>query len=183
MGLGKERWSGEDAGFWSRERTVALALFILTTLALGVCLVVLRPFLAPLAWAIALAVAAYPAYRWLENKLHRRGLAAGVAVLLVAGLVVTPAVLVIQTIAGEVAAGVEKFQPMFTPEGWRALSEKNPRMARLLQQTEKHVDFRQAVQRSAAGVSTGVMAFVRGSFRSVVELLIIFFTLFYLFRD
>ena len=183
MGVGKERWSGEDAGFWSRERTVALALFLLTALALGVCFIVLRPFLAPLAWAVALAVAAYPAYHWLETKLRRRGLAAGVAVLLVAGLVVTPAVLVIQTIAEEAAEGVEKFQPMFTPEGWRALSERNPRMARLLQQVEKHVDFRQAVERSAAGVSAGVITFVRGSFRSVVELLVIFFALFYFFRD
>ena len=54
MGLGKERWSGDEAGFWSRERTVALALFLLTTLALAVCFMVLRPFLAPLAWAVAL---------------------------------------------------------------------------------------------------------------------------------
>ena len=77
MGLGKERWSGDDTGFWSRERTVALALFLLTTLALGVCFIVLRPFLAPLAWAVALAVAAYPVYHWLEEKLHRKGLAAG----------------------------------------------------------------------------------------------------------
>ena len=183
MGLGRERWSGDDAGFWSRERTVALALFLLTTLALGVCFIVLRPFLAPLAWAVALAVAAHPVYQWLEKKLHSKGLAAGVAVLLIAGLVVTPAVLVIQTIAQEAAEGVEKFQPMFTPEGWRAFIEKNPRVAGLLQQLERHVDVRQAVERSTAAISPGVMAFVHGSVRGVVELLIIFFALFYFFRD
>jgi predicted PurR-regulated permease PerM len=104
-------------------------------------------------------------------------------VLLIAGLVVTPAVLVIQTIAREAAAGVEKFRPMFTPEGWRALSEKNPRMAGLLQQIERQVDLRQAAERSATAVSAGAMAFVRGSVRGIIDLLIIFFALFYFFRD
>jgi predicted PurR-regulated permease PerM len=98
-------------------------------------------------------------------------------------LVVAPAVLVIHNITVEAAAGVEKFRPMFTPEGWRSLSEKNPRMARLLQQIERYVDIRQAGERSAAAASTGAMAFVRGSVRGIVDLLIIFFALFYFFRD
>lgn len=183
MGLRRARWASEDSGFWSRERTMALALFLLTALAVAVCFLVLRPFVSPLAWAAALAVAAYPGYRWLERKVHRKGLAAGIAVFLVAGLVVAPAVLVIRNIAMEAAAGVEKYRPMFTPDGWRTLSERNPRMAGLLQRIEKQVDIRQAVERSAAAISAGAMALVRGSVRSIVELLIIFFALFYFFRD
>lgn len=52
-----------------------------------------------------------------------------------------------------------------------------------MERVEKQVDMRQAVERAAGAISGTAMALVRGSVRSFVELLIIFFALFYLVRD
>lgn len=183
MGFRTTRWSDDEGGFWSRERTMALALFLLTTVALVVCFFILRPFISALAWAIGLAVVAYPVYKWITRKIKNKSVAAGLAVLLVAVLVVGPTILVLRHITLEAAAGVEKIRPMLTPEGWKSLSEKNPRLAGILERVEKQVDMRQAAERAAGAISGTAMAFVRGSVRSFVELLIIFFALFYFVRD
>jgi predicted PurR-regulated permease PerM len=176
------RWN-DDAGFWSRERTMALALFLVTAAILVLSLLLLRPFIPALAWAVGLAVVAHPVYRWLERKTGKPGVAAAIAVVLVATLVVAPAILVAHRITIEAATGVDKVRPMLTPEGWRSIQDKNPRLAPIMRRIERDVDMRQTVERTVATVSGAAMVFVRGSVRSVVELLIIFFALFYFFRD
>jgi len=124
---------GRDAGFWSRERTLALSLFLLTVAAVGVSCLLLRPFITALAWALALAVVAYPVYPWVSRWVRHPGWAAGVAVLIVASTVVVPTIFVLRHIVIEAAAGVEKVRPNFTPEGWRTISERHPRIARVLE--------------------------------------------------
>lgn len=180
--VGEGNDNGKD-GFWSRERAMALSLFLLTLAAFVVCYLLIHPFISALAWAIALAVVAFPVHRWLSNHIRRAPLAAALAVLLVAGVVVVPAIFIGRHIAIEAAAGVEKIRPTFTPEGWRTLSERSPRLAGLLERLEAQVDMRQAIERAASGISAGAVSFVRGSVRSIIDLLIIFFVLFYLFRD
>ncbi|MCI0745427.1 MAG: AI-2E family transporter [Verrucomicrobia subdivision 3 bacterium] len=175
--------SGREAGFWSRERTLALSLFLLTVASVFVCYLLVRPFISALAWALALAVVAYPVYPSVARRIRHPGWAAGVAVLLVAVMVVGPAIFVVRHIVVEAAAGVEKLQPNFTPEGWRTISKRHPRIARTLERLAEQVDIGQAIERAAAAISAGAVTFVSGSVRGLVDLLIIFFVLFYLFRD
>jgi predicted PurR-regulated permease PerM len=76
----------DDQVFLSRavEATIRIGLLIAL---LAWCFEILRPFVLPMAWAIIIAVAVHPAYRWVRTRLGERGrLAAGVVTLL--GLVV-----------------------------------------------------------------------------------------------
>src|SRR5688572_7500393 len=57
---------GANQGWWTRERLMTAALFILTVLLLYGCFLVARPFVTALTWAIALAVAAFPLHRWIS---------------------------------------------------------------------------------------------------------------------
>jgi predicted PurR-regulated permease PerM len=175
--------SDESAGFWSRERTVALALFLLTVGAFVICYLLIQPFISALAWAVALAIVAFPAHRWIGRHIRQPALAAGTSVLLVAVVVVAPTIFIVHHLVGQAAAGAEKIRPAFTQEGWREMIQKNPRFAGILERIERQVDIRQAFERAATAISTGAVSFVRGSVRSVIDLLIIFFVLFYLFRD
>jgi len=170
-------------GFWSRERTVALSLFLVTVVAFVVCFLLVRPFISALAWAVALAVVAFPVHRWLQRRIRRPAAAAGISVMLVAVVVVGPTIFIVHHLVVQAAAGAEKIRPAFTTEGWREMSEQNPGMARVLQWIERRVDIRQAFERATTAISTGAVSFVRGSVRSVIDVLIIFFVLFYLFRD
>ncbi len=78
-------------------------LAVLGVLTLGV-LIILRPFLAALVWALILSMSTWPVYQWFLAKLHgRRTVAAGLMTLLVAIALLLPLVLVGTRLAEQVA--------------------------------------------------------------------------------
>src|SRR5215203_4282642 len=68
-------------GFLTRRRGKALALAVLTGIALYLCFLMAEPFLAALAWAVALAVATRPLPVWLRRWGLGDGASATVAVI------------------------------------------------------------------------------------------------------
>lgn len=79
----------------------ALEVFIhisLVILLSAACLLILRPFLALIAWGIIIAIAVYPGYRQLRSLLAGRGtLAAVLCTLLFLAVLLVPVVLLAQT--------------------------------------------------------------------------------------
>ena len=53
-------------------------------LLLVLCWRLVQPFAAPLAWALALAVVAHPLHGWIARRIKAPGLAAGIAVFVIA---------------------------------------------------------------------------------------------------
>jgi predicted PurR-regulated permease PerM len=86
----KARSPETETGCLSRERALALMLLVATALAVYLCYQLTRPFLPALAWAFALAVVAHPLHNWLERRLRRANVAAGLAVGLVAVAISRP---------------------------------------------------------------------------------------------
>lgn len=172
-----------QAGWLSRERTLALALIIVTALAFYFCYRLAHPLLPALGWALALAVVTYPFYEWIIFRVHRVNLAAGLAVILVALTLVAPASFVMQRLVREVASGVERLQTEAATGRWRTIVERNPRLAPALRWIEAHTDIRGGIQQTATAVTSRLPSFVTGSVWAVAELLITLFILFYFFRD
>src|SRR5690606_1789817 len=80
-----------------------LAVLALTLLASG-CVFVLWPFLTSLTWAAILASISWPAFSWLERRLHeRRVVAASLMTLLVTVVLLGPLVAVALALADNVA--------------------------------------------------------------------------------
>ena len=77
----------DNEGWFSRERALALVLVALTCLAFYFCYLLAVPFMPALAWGMALAIIAHPMHRWMEQKLARPNLAAGLSVVI--GVVVS----------------------------------------------------------------------------------------------
>lgn len=70
---------------------------------IAVVLIILQPFLVPIAWATILTVASWPAFRWLHTRLGgRTRLAAALMTLLMVVVVVGPTILVSRALALEV---------------------------------------------------------------------------------
>jgi predicted PurR-regulated permease PerM len=90
-----------DRGDGSRAYTVIF--LVLAALGIGyVCVRVLTPFLAAIAWAIILAVAFQGPWTYLERRMSdRRGLAAGLLTLAIALLVLLPAGLFVGVLASQ----------------------------------------------------------------------------------
>jgi predicted PurR-regulated permease PerM len=69
---------------------IAIRLCLLAALVIW-CFVIIRPFIPILAWGMVLAVAVYPLYQWLSDRLRRPNLAAGIITLTAAAIVIGPA--------------------------------------------------------------------------------------------
>ena len=83
------------------EVSIHIGLAFLLTFA---CLLIMRPFIPLLAWGIIIAVAAYPAFKWLQKLMGGRGvLAAVVFTLVLLAVLILPVFL----LAGSLVEGVQ----------------------------------------------------------------------------
>src|SRR5215204_4109168 len=85
----------DRTGWWTRDHALVVVLVVATALLLYLCWQIIKPFVGPLAWALALAIVARPAHQWIAQRMPKRhGLAAGLAVVLIAVAILAPAVFV-----------------------------------------------------------------------------------------
>src|SRR5688572_22732970 len=78
-------------GVFTRDRLLTVVLAILTGIAVYVCYRIIEPFIPPIAFALALAVATQRPFRWLKRRVGRETLAATLATVLVTLLIIGPA--------------------------------------------------------------------------------------------
>ena len=162
---------------------MTIALFLITVVALALCFLLVRPFVTPLTWALALAIVVMPVHRWIERRVRRLNLAAFLSVVLVGATIVAPSYFIIQSVAREVTVGVDQIRQNLEGESTATLRKKYPRIGRIVAAVERQVDIRQTAQQAAAAISTSAVNVVRGSVEGVIGLLVMFFFLFFFFRD
>jgi len=102
-----------------------IAILLLAALAAG-CFVVLLPFLAPILWALILALVTWPAFLRLQDAVGgRRTLAASLMILLLVAVLLVPMVVLAFSLAEDAGAFVQRVRGFFaegTPSapGWLA---------------------------------------------------------------
>jgi predicted PurR-regulated permease PerM len=170
-------------GWWTRERIMTFALFLVTAVALALCFLVVQPFVPALTWALALAIVVMPVHRWIERRITYPNVAAAVSVVLVAVTIVAPSYFILQSVAREVTVGVDQIRQKLEGESWDSLGQKYPRLGRIVRAVNRQVDIRQTAQQAAAAISTAAVNVVRGSVEGIIGLLVMFFFLFFFFRD
>src|SRR5688572_5051998 len=170
-------------GWWTRERVMTIALFLITAVALALSFMLVQPFVPALTWALALAIVVMPVHRWIERRVPHPNGAAALSLVLVAVTIVAPSYFIIQSVAREVTVGVDQIRQKLEGEDSDSLRRKYPRLGRILAAVERQVDIRQTVQQAAAAISTTAVNVVRGSVEGVIGLLVMFFFLFFFFRD
>ena len=94
------------------ERLVGI--LILALLVVG-CLVVLLPFLAPILWALIIALVSWPVFRRLEEHLKgRRTLAASIMVLLLITVLLVPLIALATSLADDAVSFVQRVRDFFS---------------------------------------------------------------------
>jgi predicted PurR-regulated permease PerM len=92
----------------STSRIEQIAAVSLLLLLLFGCMVILRPFVTALLWALIIAFATWPIFSWLEARLHgRKSVAAMLTTLLIAALVVGPLVAVGSSLSDDVGRAID----------------------------------------------------------------------------
>lgn len=170
-------------GWWTREHALIVVLVVATALLLFLCWRLVQPFLTPMAWALALAVVAHPLHSWIAGKFDKPGLAAGLAVFVVALIIVAPIVFVGNTIVQEAAAAVKAIQAGVEDGTWREQLMRNPHFGGAYAAIEAQGSVGSQVQGMTSEIGKRVSKAVAGSAWALVELLLTLFILFFLFRD
>lgn len=169
---------------WNTAGHVRTLVVLGATLAgIYLCYRMALPFLAALTWALALAVLFTPFQKWLESRLKRPGMAAGVAVLLIGIMVVVPVFFVAQRLIREAAKGAQTVQTKVDSGEWQRLLDSQPQIKPWLDRIETEIDVPGSVRSAATWLSAAAGAIVKGSLMQVLGFCLIFYMLFFLLRD
>jgi predicted PurR-regulated permease PerM len=158
-------------------------LRVLTALCLVACGSMALPFLAPICWAVVLAVLLVPVQRRLERLFRHRGVAALATVALVGGMVVMPASFVVQRLVVESARGAQILQTRVASGDWRQAMDRQPRLSWAFHWLETRLDLPKAAQEGATRLAEMAGSFLKGSVVELAVLSLTFYLLFYLVRD
>jgi predicted PurR-regulated permease PerM len=166
----------------SRSHAQTLVLMVATAVGIYLCYRLALPFLAALAWALALAVVFTPFQRWVESKVKRPNLAAVISVLVIGLVALGLATFVGQRLVQETANGAELIKTKVESGAWRNALEAHPRLAPLADWMERQ-NLPGTVKKVATWMTTTGASFVKGSVVEVIGLLLTFYLLFFFLRD
>lgn len=173
-----------NANDWgARSHVQTLVLMVATALGIYVCYGLAEPFLAALAWALALAVLFTPLQRRLESKQIRSSLAALVLVLVIGLIVVVPVTFVVQQLVQQAAKGAELIEEKVKSGEWRRGLEAQPRLAPLADWVERRFDLPGTVKTLATWLSSTAGSIVKGSVFQLIGFCLTFYLLFFFLRD
>jgi len=174
--------SGRESLFFSPSRIRRIVLVLGIAGAFYMCWLMVRPFLAVITWAAALAILAHPLNAWMERRM-RPTAAALVSVCLVAIVIVAPAVFLSQRLFAELSETLRALGTDLNSSNLRAKLQQYPSMVNLLEWIEPRLDIEQQIQAAAGAVAGRMSAWVSGSVWFLTQLVLTFLTLFYFCRD
>ena len=166
-----------------RDRALAATLFIATALIAYVAFLITKPFISPLAWALALAIVFYPFYLQLYARFKHANLAAGLTVTVVAFLVVGPAVIVGQQVATQIVTTIDAAREGRIQAQVEEAVHSNRVTSRIYAWAMNRFNATDAINQFASVTGDKLTAFVTGSVAGILVLLITLFFLFYFLRD
>src|SRR4051812_18539726 len=164
----------------------SLGLLVIFAIAAYLCWLVLRPFVGVLMWAIVLVVVFYPAHRRLEEWTGRPGSAAALSCLLVILTIVLPVIGVTIAVAHELRGAVEHLQ------GGVGQVLDIPALRPAVRWLDQYVDVdawrsssyvADRLQAWSAAIAGPTLMFVGGVLNTLVQMVLVVFTMFYFFRD
>ncbi|MBC8145357.1 MAG: AI-2E family transporter, partial [bacterium] len=173
----------DTSATFSRERVLTIVLMIATAIVFYLCWLIAQPFLPSIAWALALSIVGMPMHRWIRKRIKQPSLAAGLSVLAIAIVIVAPAFFVAQQVVVQAVEGSDVLRREIETGEFRKQLMSNPQLAKIVQFAETNVDLKGSLEKVIGSLSGFASSIVTGSISAIVELLIIFFCLFFFFRD
>ena len=172
------------------RRTVHwLALLAITAIVFYVCWLIVAPFADVLMWAVILVVIFRPVHTRILERLRSRGLAAAVSCVLVIVTILIPVALITLAVARDAAAVAGRLQAN------RSLLLDPPpdsRLGRALGHVDRYVNIDRVASQQylssrlaalSGTVARGTLNLVGGVVGALIQIVLIIFALFFLFRD
>jgi predicted PurR-regulated permease PerM len=165
-----------------------ITLLIVLGLALYICWLMLQPFFNVLLWAIVLTVVFYPMHLRIRARSRSPTIAAAISTALVVLLIVLPVTFITVAVVHELSGAATSLQA-----GLQRLSDPNlPIVGWLMEHVRRYVDIdkdaakeflTERLQTWAAVLASSTLVVVGGAVGAIVQMALVVFTMFYLFRD
>lgn len=164
------------------------ALLFATAIAVYLCWLMVKPFVAVLGWAAVLVIVFYPVHRRLVQRTKKPALSALISCVLVILTILVPVALVTVAVLNELSGAFQNAQGAIA----YLLDPGSPGTGRVLQWAGKYINIEQlrsgeylteqlkGVSGQLAGQTLGVIGGVVGA---IVQMFFVIFTMYYLFRD
>lgn len=169
--------------FPSRGATSTVILTFSILLGLYICYLFAVPFLPAIVGAFTLAVLFAPLDARIRAKTQSPGASAAATVVIVACIVVIPAILVFGTLLNEASRSAELIRSLLDAEAWRHAIERRSWLAPALSLFSARFDIPELIRASTSWLAGWSGTVVQGSFSGLISLLLTFYFLFYLLRD
>ncbi len=165
-----------------------VALSLLTLAVLVICAFLLKPFFSALLGATVLAVITQQPYNWLAAHIPNRNLCAALALVLVLLAIVIPVSFLAQDLAQQAVAVVTTLRDDTTQQKLVDLLGRHPAIAERLQPfiDTPNLDnptINNAAHAIAAYLGSHMVAIFSTSIRTITQMVVMLFILFFLFRD
>jgi predicted PurR-regulated permease PerM len=160
-----------------------IAAFLLTLAIVGVCLLILYPFLSALTGAVVLAIMTRTPYLWWRARIRNRTAAAGSALLLVTVSIIGPALYLLQYLARQAISGATMLQDGRARNALDGFLDRFPRLASLIEHGSEFITLGDATEKFAGFVSNHLVGVLSNSLAAVTQIVIMLFLLFFLYRD
>ena len=160
-----------------------IVLAVVTLAGIAVCLVLAKPFLGALTWALALAILFAPVHARIEAKLKYPSIAALVSVLVIVVGVALPASFVVGRLIQEAATSASLLQTRVSGGAFQHFLEIHPSIAPIGTWIQQQTDLPALITSIATWLSSAGAALARGSALQILDIVLTFYLLFYFLRD
>jgi predicted PurR-regulated permease PerM len=158
-------------------------LFLLTLAIFGLCVSVALPFLPAITGAVALAVTTRTPYDWLARRVRHRTLTAALGVLLAVLLIIGPSILLVQALGSQVVSAAGLVQSGAAQDWVTDTINRIPWLNHVVDKALGVVNLQQAARGSAGFIAAKLRQILTGSVSTATQVVLMLFTLFFLFRD
>lgn len=166
-----------------------ITLLIVLGIALYLCWLMVQPFVNVILWAAVLAVVFYPMHRRIRLRIASPSGAAIVSTLLVVVLILLPATFITVAVVRELAGAADSLQA-----GVQRLSDIStiPGVGWVMERVQGYVEIDMAaaqeflaerLQAWGGALAASTLLVVGGAVGAIVQMVLVVFTLFYMFRD
>ena len=166
-----------------------VTLVVVLAIALYLCWLMIQPFTTVILWAAVLAIVFYPAHRRINQRIESPSGAAITSTLLVVALILLPATFITIAVIRQLAGAADHLQ-----QGMQTVSSGGtiPGLSWVLERIRPFVEIdHTAAQQLVAerlkawgsALASSTLLVVGGAVGAVVQMVLIVFTMFYMFRD
>lgn len=166
-----------------RSAMVTFSLVVITSLVLIVCYGILKPFASVICWAVALTVVSIPLFNRVHRTVNNSDVSAGLTVLFLALGLLIPVTMVVRETVSQVATSEAVVPPEIKSGRLHALIDSSPKFASSVKWMEETFDFRQRSKELSESIGKSTAAIFTGSVWSLTQLILVFFTIYFLHRD